>query len=74
MNHVTFGLGNVLGTALGSFLMAIAFEHHTGLSGTHPTTENPVGFVAAFNTTLLAAGALGTGAVAASVARGNGRR
>jgi EmrB/QacA subfamily drug resistance transporter len=74
MNHVTFGLGNVLGTALGSFLMAIAFEHHTGLAGTHPTTENPVGFVAALNTTLVAAGALGTGAVAASVARGNGRR
>jgi MFS family permease len=74
MNHVTFGLGNVLGVAVGSFLMAIAFEHHTGLAGANPTTENPVGFVAAFNTTLLVAAALGAGAVATSVARGNGTR
>ncbi|MGB7949638.1 MAG: MFS transporter, partial [Candidatus Binatia bacterium] len=33
MNHVTFGVGNVLGVALGSFLMAMAFERYTGLSG-----------------------------------------
>lgn len=72
MNHVTFGVGNVLGVALGSFLMAIGFERYTGLSG-GPTTDNPAGFVAAFNTTFLAAAALSLLAVAASAARGNGR-
>jgi MFS family permease len=74
MNHVTFGVGNVLGIALGSFVMAIAFEFYTGLAGASPTTENPAGFVAAINTTFLAATVLSVGAVAASVARGNGPR
>jgi MFS family permease len=74
MNHVTFGVGNVLGIALGSFVMAIAFEHFTGLAGASPTTENPAGFVDATNTTFLAAAVLSLGAVAASVARGNGQR
>jgi MFS family permease len=73
MNHVTFGVGNVLGVALGSFLMAMGFERYTGLAG-GPTTDNPTGFVAAFNATFLAAAALSLLAVAASVARGNGRR
>jgi hypothetical protein len=73
MNHVTFGVGNVLGVALGSFLMAIGFEHYTGLAG-GPTTDNPGGFVAAFNTTFLGVAALSLVAVAASVARGNGQR
>ncbi len=41
MNSVTFGLGNVVGIALGGFLMAIAFEHYTGLTGAGPTTDNP---------------------------------
>jgi EmrB/QacA subfamily drug resistance transporter len=74
MNHVTFGVGNVLGIALGSFVMATAFEFYTGLAGASPTTENPAGFVAAINTTFLAATVLSVGAVAASVARGNGPR
>ena len=74
MNHVTFGVGNVLGIALGGFVMAIAFEHFTGLAGASPTTENPAGFVDATNTTFLAAAVLSLGAVAASVARGNGQR
>src|SRR4029453_14799881 len=55
MNHVTFGVGNVLGIALGSFVMAIAFEHFTGLAGASPTTDHPAGFVDATNTTFLAA-------------------
>ena len=53
VNHVTFGLGNVLGVALGGLFMTAAFEYHTGLSGVSPTTQNPIGFVAALNTTLL---------------------
>jgi EmrB/QacA subfamily drug resistance transporter len=74
MNHVTFGVGNVLGIALSGFVMAIAFEHFTGLAGASPTTDNPAGFVGAINTTFLAAAVLSLGAVAASVARGNGQR
>ena len=74
MNHVTFGVGNVLGIALGSFVMATAFEYYTRLAGASPTTENPAGFVAAINITFLAATVLSLGAVAASVARGNGQR
>jgi Na+/melibiose symporter-like transporter len=74
MNHVTFGVGNVLGIALGGFVMAIAFEHFAGLAGASPTTDNPAGFVGAINTTFLAAAVLSLGAVAASVARGNGQR
>lgn len=70
MNHVTFGVGNVLGVALGSFSMALAFEYHTGLAGMSPTTDMPAGFVAAFNTTFLAAAVLSVGAVATSLARG----
>jgi EmrB/QacA subfamily drug resistance transporter len=70
VNHVTFGLGNVLGVALGGFLMTAAFEHHTGLSGVTPTTENPVGFVAALDTTFLAAAGLSLIAILTSAARG----
>jgi len=70
MNYVTFGIGNVLGVAVGSFSMAYAFEYHTGLVGVSPTTDNPAGFVAAFNTTFLAAAALSLAAVATSLARG----
>jgi len=70
VNHVSFGLGNVLGVALGGFLMTAAFEHHTGLSGVTPTTENPVGFVAALDTTFLAAAGLSLIAILTSAARG----
>ncbi len=74
MNHVTFGVGNVLGIALGGFVMAMAFEHVTGLAGASPTTDNAAGFVGAINLTFLAATVLSLGAVMTSVARGNGQR
>jgi hypothetical protein len=51
--------------------MTIAFEHHTGLVGVSPSTENAAGFVSALTTTFLAAAVLSLGAVAASVARGS---
>jgi EmrB/QacA subfamily drug resistance transporter len=69
MNHVTFGLGNVLGVAIGGFLMAVAFEHYTGLAGISPTTENPHAFVSAFNVTFLAGAVLSGLAVITSLAR-----
>jgi len=55
MNHVTFGFGNVLGVALGGLCMSLAFEYHTGIKAVALTAENPAGFVAALNTTFIAA-------------------
>jgi EmrB/QacA subfamily drug resistance transporter len=55
VNHVTFGFGNVLGVALGGLSMSLAFERYTGMKTANLTTENPLGFVAALNTTLVAA-------------------
>jgi EmrB/QacA subfamily drug resistance transporter len=55
VNHVTFGLGNVFGVALGGLSMSLAFEHYTGIRAADLTTQNPLGFVAALNTTFLAA-------------------
>lgn len=55
VNHVTFGFGNVLGVALGGLCMSLAFEYHTGIKTLSLTAENPAGFVAALNTTFMAA-------------------
>lgn len=70
VNHVTFGLGNVLGVALGGLLMTVAFEYHTGQSGISPTPEDPVGFVAALNTTFFTAAGLSLVAVLTSAMSG----
>jgi predicted MFS family arabinose efflux permease len=70
MNHVTFGLGNVLGVSLGGLLMAAAFDYHTGLQGASPATSDPAGFVAALNTTFLAAAGLSLVALLTSAMRG----
>src|SRR5262249_60291196 len=73
MNHVTFGVGNVLGVALGGFVMAVAFEHYIGIAGAGPPTEKTPGFVGAIKTALLAAAGLGGGAVVGVGAPGEGR-
>jgi MFS family permease len=70
VNHVTFGLGNVLGVALGGLCMLLAFEHYTGLSAADLTTQNPRGFVAALNTTFLAAIVMSVIALFTSALRG----
>jgi MFS family permease len=67
VNHVTFGFGNVLGVALSSLLMSVAFGHHTGISGTALTTANPSGFVAALNTTFVIAAGWSSVGVATSL-------
>lgn len=74
MNHVTFGFGNVFGVALGGLCMSLAFEHFTGVSAANLTTDNPAGFVAALNTTFLAAIGLCVIALITSAARGDGPR
>ncbi len=74
MNHVTFGFGNVFGVALGGLCMSLAFEHYTGVASASLTTENPAGFVAALNTTFLAAIVLTVIALFASAMRGDDPR
>ena len=73
VNHVTFGLGNVMGVALGGLSMSLAFEHYTGIKSASLTAQDPVGFVAALNLTFLFAAALSVVAVATSAARGGER-
>jgi EmrB/QacA subfamily drug resistance transporter len=58
VNHVTFGLGNVLGVALGGLSMSLAFERYSGIATAAITTANPSGFVAALNATFFAAAGL----------------
>jgi EmrB/QacA subfamily drug resistance transporter len=73
VNHVTFGLGNVLGVALGGLCMSLAFEHYTGVSAADLTTQNPQGFVRALNVTFLAAIVLSIIALFTSAMRGGGK-
>jgi MFS family permease len=70
VNHVTFGLGNVLGVAFGGLCMSLAFEHYTGVTAADLTTQNPRGFVVALNTTFLAAIVLSVIALFTSAMRG----
>ena len=70
VNHVTFGLGNVLGVALGGLSMSLAFEHYTSVATATITTANPAGFVAALNTTFFAAAALSLVGLATSIIGG----
>jgi EmrB/QacA subfamily drug resistance transporter len=73
VNHVTFGLGNVLGVALGGLSMSLAFERATGTAGGSLTTDDPGGFVAALNATFLAAIGLAVVALFTSALRGADR-
>jgi EmrB/QacA subfamily drug resistance transporter len=73
VNHVTFGLGNVMGVAVSSLLMSIAFEQHTGSAGMALTAANPPGFVAALNVTFLAAAGWSLVGLATSLL-GSGRK
>lgn len=73
VNHVVFGLGSVMGIALGGLMMTAAFEYHTGVAGVAPTTNNPTVFVAALDTTLLVAAAATVVAIFTSGMRGGSR-
>jgi predicted MFS family arabinose efflux permease len=70
VNHVTFGLGNVFGVALGGLMMSLAFEGYTGVPAAAITTANAAGFVAAMNVTFLAALVLGLTGFATSIIGG----
>ena len=68
--YVMFGLGNLFGITLASFLMTTAFQIYTGTSGTSPTPTLPGAFVAAMNYTFLAGIGVGFVAIISSAMRG----
>lgn len=68
--HLMFGIGNVSGIALGSFLMTAAMTLHAGAEAHSTGTEDPAGFVAALNTTFLVATAISGAGLATSIIRG----
>lgn len=70
VHHVTFGIGNVLGIAAGSFLMAIAFERYTGAAGSRLATTDPALFVQAMNFTYSIATAISAIAWLTAAAKG----
>jgi MFS family permease len=70
VNHVTFGLGNVFGVALGGLSMSLAFEQYTGASAAAITTADAAGFVAAMNVTFFAAMFLSVGGLTTSIIGG----
>jgi len=70
--YMMFGLGNIFGISLGSFLMTAAFRFHTGLLDAAPTTSNPAAFATALNYTFAASLGISLVAVACSVLRGRG--
>ncbi|MGH7772450.1 MAG: MFS transporter [Candidatus Binatia bacterium] len=67
---VMFGLGNILGISLASFLLTTAFRMHTGIPGAAPTPTNTDAFVAAMNTTFLVAASISLASMATSAMRG----
>ena len=71
VNHMLFSGGSVIGVAVGGFIMTAAFEYHTGLTGISLTTDNPVGFVSALNTTFILTVGLSLVGLATSIARGD---
>jgi EmrB/QacA subfamily drug resistance transporter len=70
VNHVTFGLGNVLGVALGGLSMSLAFQHYTGIAETAVSTSKPVAFVNAMNVTFFAAMILSLGGLTTAIIGG----
>jgi EmrB/QacA subfamily drug resistance transporter len=71
LNHVTFGLGNVFGVALGGLSMSLAFEHYSGAQTAAISTANAAGFVGAMNITFFAAMVLSLAGLASSIIGGS---
>jgi hypothetical protein len=68
--QLMFNLGHMLGISLGSFLMTAAFRLHTGVATAAPTTNQPLAFVTALNSTYGVAVAFAAVAVFTSAMRG----
>ena len=69
--QMTFGLANIFGISLGSYLMTSAFRFHTGVDTATPTPSNPTVFVAALNYTFLVVAGINLVAVIFSLMRGS---
>jgi EmrB/QacA subfamily drug resistance transporter len=71
--QMVFGLGTLLGTALGSGLLTVMFRYASGVADASPSPEQAVPFVTAMNATCAVSGALTLVALAVSVMRGGAR-
>ena len=71
--YTVFGLGNIGGVTLGSFLMTMAFRSETGVPTAAPGPENPGAFVAALNFTFLVVVGISLLATVLSIVRGGHR-
>lgn len=68
--NVMFGVGNIFGITLASFLMTSFFQKYTGISGEGPDPAHPDAFVAAVNYTFLVGAGIGLVAMMTSAMRG----
>ena len=73
MVQMVFGLGSLLGTALGSVLLTVMFRYATGTLDATPTAESPAPFVFAMNAAYAVCLGLTLVAFVTSVMRGRAR-
>jgi MFS family permease len=73
MVQMCFGLGSLLGTALGSVLLTVAFRYATGMSDAAPTAADAASFVFAMRATYAVCLGLTAVAFVASLMRGGAR-
>jgi MFS family permease len=67
-----FELGHLFGISTAGLVMALAFEHYSGMPGV-PSAQNPVAFVFSMNAAYVAASLIGSVSLATSVMRGSGK-
>ena len=72
MVQMVFGLGALLGTALGTALLTVSFRYASGLPDATPTAQDPTSFVFAMNATYSVCLALTVVAFVTSLMRGGG--
>jgi len=73
MVQMVFGLGALLGTSLGSVLLAVMFRYATGVPDATPSAANPASFVFAMTATYTVCFALTAIALVTSLMRGAAR-
>jgi MFS family permease len=73
MVQMSFGLGSLLGTSLGSVLLTVMFRYASGVPHATPSAEDPASFVFAIKATYGVCLALTVVALVASVMRGGAK-
>jgi len=71
--QVCFNLAHMLGISLGTFLMTMSYQFHTGQEGARVSTDNPAAFVSSLNTTFFIAFIISMSALFTSGMRGQAR-